>query len=92
MRGVLLIPAKIQETSMEIDTVIGDTAYSEKDNIQYTKEKQLELASKLNPMITQGNRGKNQKETYYFDIDICKQCPLKDGCYKEGGKSKRITI
>ena len=26
---------KSQETGMEIDTIIGDTAYSEKDNIQY---------------------------------------------------------
>ena len=29
---------KSQETGMEIETVIGDTAYSEKDNIQYANE------------------------------------------------------
>ena len=30
---------KSRETGMEIDTVIGDTAYSEKDNIQYANRK-----------------------------------------------------
>jgi hypothetical protein len=38
------------------------------------------------------NIGKNQKDTYYFDIDKCKQCPLKEGCYKEGSKSKTYSI
>ena len=32
---------KSQETGMEIDTVIGDTAYSEKENIHYAKEKKF---------------------------------------------------
>lgn len=36
----------------------GDTAYSEKDNISYTKKNELELATKLNPLITQGARKK----------------------------------
>ena len=40
---------KSQETGMEIETVIGDAAYSEKDNISYAKKNELELVSKLNP-------------------------------------------
>ncbi|WP_025688405.1 IS1182 family transposase [Paenibacillus zanthoxyli] len=117
---------KSRETGMEIDTVIGDTAYSEKDNIQYANQNELQLVSKLHPQITQGTRkkedefefnkdagmyvckaghmairrartgtkniGKNQKDTYYFDIDKCKQCPLREGCYKEGAKSKTYSI
>jgi IS5 family transposase len=117
---------KSLETGMEIDTVIGDTAYSEKDNIQYANQNELQLVSKLHPQITQGtrkkeeefefnkdagmyvckaghmairrartgakNKGENQKDTYYFDIDKCKQCPLKEGCYKEGAKSKTYSI
>jgi hypothetical protein len=111
---------KSRETGVEIDTIIGDTAYSEKENIQYAHENGLQLVSKLHPLITQGNRkkenefdfnkdagmyvckaghmatrrartgtknvGANQVDTYYFDIDKCKQCPLKEGCYKEGSK------
>jgi hypothetical protein len=117
---------KSRETGMKIDTVIGDTAYSEKDNIQYANQNELQLVSKLNPLITQGNRkkedefefnkdagmyvckaghmairrartgtkniGKNQKDTYYFDTDKCKQCPFKEGCYKEGAKSKTYSV
>jgi IS5 family transposase len=117
---------KSRETGMKFDTVIGDTAYSEKDNIQYANQNELQLVSKLNPQITQGTRkkedefefnkdagmyvckaghmairkarqgkkkrGKNQADTYYFDIDKCKQCPFKEGCYKEGANSKTYSI
>jgi len=39
-----------------------------------------------------GRNGKNQKDTYYFDIVKCKSCPFSDGCYKEGAKSKTYTV
>jgi hypothetical protein len=117
---------KSRDTGMKIDTVIGDTAYSEKDNIQYANHNELQLISKLNPNITQGTRKKedafefnkdagmyvckaghmaiqrartgkkgmnnNQKNTYMFDIEKCKVCPMKDGCYKEGAKSKTYSV
>ncbi|QWI14942.1 IS1182 family transposase [Bacillus wiedmannii] len=117
---------KSRKTGMEIDTVIGDTAYSEKNNIQYVNEHQLKLVAKLNPIVTQGPRkkedefefnkdagmyvckaghmairkartgkkgtNKNQKDTYYFDIEKCKVCPFKSGCYKEGAKSKTYSV
>ena len=28
--------------------------------------------------------GENQVDTYYFDVEKCKSCPLKNGCYKDG--------
>lgn len=117
---------KSKQAGMEVDTVMGDTAYSEKANIEYTKKEKIALISKLNPVISEGNRkeedqfeynkdagrfvsqaghlairkartdkkgqSKNQKETYYFDIEKCKVCPLRDGCYKEGAKSKTYSI
>jgi IS5 family transposase len=117
---------KSHETGMEIDTIIGDTAYSEKDNIQYANEHELQLVSKLHPILTQGPRKKedefefnkdagmyvckaghmairkartgkkatnnNQSQTYYFDIEKCKVCPFKNGCYKEGTKSKTYSV
>jgi transposase/IS5 family transposase len=117
---------KSQETGMKIDTIIGDTAYSEKGNIQYANEHKLQLVSKLNPNITQGTRqkedefefnkdagmyvckaghmairrarqgkkntGGNQRDTYYFDIEKCKRCPFKEGCYKNGAKSKTYSV
>ena len=112
---------KSAEAGMEIETVIGDAAYSEKDNIQYSK---VFLVAKLNPLITQGGRKKEDEfefnkdagmyvckaghmairkarqgkkgvgktDTYYFDVEKCKRCPFKEGCYKEGSKSKTYSV
>ena len=59
---------------MEIETVIGDTAYSEKDNIQYAKAKRIQLVSKLNPNITQGRRTKEEEFEFNKDAGmyVCK--------------------
>ena len=38
------------------------------------------------------NVGTNQVDTYYFDVDKCKTCPLRKGCYKEGAKSKTYSV
>jgi hypothetical protein len=35
---------------------------------------------------------KNQVLAYYFDIEKCKACPYKDGCYKGGAKSKAYGV
>lgn len=117
---------KSVKAGMEVETVIGDAAYSEKDNIEYTKENEIKLVAKLNPSVTQGFRKKedefefnkdagmyvckaghmairkarqgkkdvaaNQVDTYYFDVEKCKNCPVKDGCYKEGAKSKTYSV
>jgi len=117
---------KSQKTGMGIETIVGDTAYSEKENIYYAKENELQLISKLNPVITDGtrpkerefefnkdadlfvcpaghlatrkgktgkpNQAKNQSLTYYFDVEKCKVCPIREGCYKEGAKSKSYSI
>lgn len=117
---------KTKETGMTVKTVIGDTAYSEKDNLIYSKENNMELVAKLNPQMTQGGRkkedefefnkdagmyvckaghmairkarqgkkgvGKNQANTYYFDVEKCKRCPFKEGCYKDGSKTKTYSV
>jgi transposase len=115
-----------RENGLDFDTVIGDAAYSGKENIQLAKEQDLKIVAKLNPSITQGFRkdedkfdynkdadmfvcpaghlavrkarqgrkevGKNQVDTYYFDVEKCKTCPLKNGCYKEGAKTKSYSV
>lgn len=114
------------KAGMKVETVIGDAAYSEKGNIEYTKENEMELVAKLNPSVMEGYRKKedefefnkdagmyvckaghmairkakqgkkgvavNQVHTYYFDIEKCKHCPFKEGCYKEGAKSKTYSV
>ena len=45
--------AKTKENSLDIETIIGDAAYSGKDNIQLTRKEKIHLVSKLNPSVFQ---------------------------------------
>ncbi len=117
-----------RSNGMEVDTVIGDTAYSGGENLRLAEDekKGFELISKLNPVISNGCRkeedkfdfnkdagmfvcpaghmairkarcGKkngqwNQTWTYYFDVDKCRTCSHRDGCYKEGAKYKTYSV
>lgn len=114
------------EAGINVETIIGDAAYSEKGNITYTKSNEMKLVSKLNPSVTQGYRkkedefefnkdagmyvckaghmairkarqgtkriAKNQTDTYYFDVEKCKVCPFREGCYKPEAKSKSYSV
>jgi transposase len=116
------------DNGIEVDTIIGDSAYSGKDNLTLKDkdDQNIKIVAKINPSITHGSRkeedkfdynkdadmfvcpaghlairkakqgkknvGRNQSYTYYFDIEKCKTCPLKDGCYKPGAKSKTYAV
>jgi Transposase domain (DUF772)/Transposase DDE domain len=114
-----------RDYGMKIDTVIGDTAYSEKENLVYAKNNEFELVSKLHPIVVNGGRKpennffynkdagmfvcpaghlavkkhiqnhntekRNKSVRYQFDVEKCKVCPLRYGCYKEGAKTKSYT-
>lgn len=115
-----------KQNGIQVNTIIGDTAYSGKENLKLANEQGIKVVAKLNPGITQGHRkqedkfdynkdagmfvcpaghlairkarqgkknsGKNQTYTYLFDIEKCKTCALKDGCYKPGAKSKTYAV
>ena len=117
-----------RNNGMIVETVIGYAAYSGTDNLKLTEDKVkgFELISKLNPVISNGNRkgedgfdfnkdtgmfvcpaghmatrrarqgkkdsAKNQTWTYHFDVDKCKRCTHREGCYKEGAKSKTYSV
>lgn len=117
-----------QDNGIEVDTVIGDSAYSGKENLKLKDkdDQSIKIVAKLNPSITQGfrkdedrfdynkdadmfvcpaghmairksrqgkkNVGTNQVDTYYFDVEKCKICPLRDNCYKPGAKTKSYSV
>jgi transposase len=115
-----------QKNGIEVEVVIGDSAYSGKENLTLMNGQGIKAVAKLNPAITQGgrkeedkfdfnkdadmfvcpaghlairrarqgkkNRGKNQASTYYFDVEKCKVCPLREGCYKSGAKTKTYSV
>ena len=125
-KELITLIEKSQETGVDVNEVIGDAAYSEKQNLEYAKENKIALISRLNPVISQGTRkkedefefnkdadlfvcpaghmafrkakqgkknaGKNQVITYYFNVEKCINCAKKNGCYKEGSKSKSYSV
>ena len=47
--------------------------------------------------LRKGRQGKknantNQVDAYYFDVEKCKTCALKNGCYKPGAKTKTYSV
>ncbi len=113
---------KTKENGIELEAIVGDGAYSEKDNLEYCENEGIKNVSKLSESVLHGNRkGKEfefnkdagmyvcpagnmaikkakqgskeeQVECYYFDVEKCKRCPFKNGCYKEGAKTKTYSV
>ncbi len=115
-----------QENGIDVDTIIGDGAYTGKKNLKLTSGQNSKVVARLNVTIAQGTRkdedkfdynkdadsfvcpaghmairkarqgkknvGTNQIQTYYFDVEKCKTCSLKEGCYKEGAKTKTYSV
>ena len=119
---------KSESNGIKIEAIIGDGAYSEKENLDYCKDNNIKNISKLSKSVTHGN-GKNKDdfeynkdagmymckaghmaikkakhgskisssgdtrvECYFFDVEKCKRCPFKEGCYKEGSKTKTYNV
>ena len=120
--------SEAQANGMEVVTIIGDAAYSGKNNLKLSdvNGNKVRIVAKMNPTITYGTRkeeekfdynkdadmfvcpaghlamykqvqGKkvdksNQLMTYYFNIEKCKVCPLRHGCYKPEAKSRTYSV
>lgn len=80
---------KSMEAGMDVETVIGDAAYSEKGNIEYTSEKEMELVAKLNPSVTQGYRKKEDEFEFNKDAGmyVCKAGHMAIRKARQGKKS-----
>lgn len=65
---------KSQANGIEVETVIGDGAYSEKENIEYCEENNIKLVSKLSPQITHGQKSNSEDFEYNKDAGmyLCK--------------------
>lgn len=121
---------KSQINGINVEAIIGDGAYSEKENIEYCEKRKIKLASKLSNLVMHGHNKKDNDfeynkdagmyvckaghmairknrygnpddgntkhrsvgEAYYFDIEKCKYCEYKKGCYTEGAKSKSYCV
>lgn len=43
-------------------------------------------------IVTEEGKERSALITYLFNIENCKYCPQKEGCYKEGSKSKSYSV
>ena len=120
---------QMEENGFEVDGVIGDMAYSEKENLEYAEEKDIKTYCRLSKTVTHGNRlnpnkfhfnkdaghyvcrgghmsykivrkrhqkhaidGQGSVESYLFDVEKCKSCPFRQGCYRDGAKTKSYSV
>jgi len=58
-----------QENGINVETIIGDAAYSGKENLKIASEQNIKIVARLNPSITQGNRKDTDKFDYNKDAD-----------------------
>lgn len=115
-----------RKREVNVEVVIGDKAYSGKDNIDAAEEQNFVLVSALHPVVSNGSRKKDDmwdfnKDAgmficpaghiairkklevrkdhpnyspvmkYYFDVNKCKTCPLRENCYKNT-QSKTYSV
>lgn len=88
------LPALIQksrETGMEVRAVIGDKAYSGKNNIADSQENNYKLISRLNSAVSQGNRTKENEFIFNKDAGMyqCKAGHLAVHKYLDKRKNEK---
>ena len=99
---------KSKNNGIEVEAIIGDGAYSKlsksvthgngknKDDFEYNKDAGMYVCKAGHMAIKKiksGSKDKNQQvESYFFDVEKCKHCPFKDGCYKDGAKTKTYNV
>ena len=67
------------------------------DEFEFNKDAGMYVCKAGHMAIRKARHGKkevgtNQVDTYYFDVEYASMCPLKEGCYKEGAKSKTYSV
>ena len=58
-----------QENGIDVDTIIGDGAYTGKENLKLTSEQSIKVVARLNVTIAQGARKDEDKFDYNKDAD-----------------------
>lgn len=81
----------------KVNPSISQGFKSESEQWEYNKDAGMYVCPAGHIAIRKAKQGKknqqkNQTLTYYFDIEKCKTCALRNGCYKEGAKSKTYSI
>lgn len=71
-----------------------------KEDFEYNKDAEMYVCKaghmafkKAKTGSKKNKKGFNQQvESYFFDVEKCKHCSFKNGCYKEGSKTKTYNV
>lgn len=66
---------KSKKAGIKVKEVIGDAAYSGKDNLTYGKTENIKIISKMNPVIAKGRKEKEDGFEYIKDANTLR-CPM----------------
>ena len=81
----------------KLNSTITQGNRKDEDKFDYNKDADMVVCPAGHMAIRKARQGKknigtNQKQTYFFDVEKCRSCPLKEGCYKEGAKTKTYSV
>lgn len=67
------------------------------DEFEFNKDAGMYICKAGHLAIRKARQGKkgvgqNQTDTYYFNTEKCKHCHDKEGCYKDGAKTKTYSV
>lgn len=90
---------KRKKAGIEVNEVIGDKAYSGKENLEYGKNKNIKIISRMNKVLTNGRKNKEDGFEYIKDADTLR-CPMghlarqktyiKEKNYKDGYRNAKM--
>ena len=81
---------KSQKAGIKVKTIIGDSAYSEKGNIEFANRNNIKLVAKLNPSVTQGFRKK--EDEFQFNKDAGMYVKKDIWLFVKNDRAKRIYL
>ena len=81
----------------KVNPAISQGQKSETEQWEYNKDAGMYICPAGHMATRKARQGRkegkwNQTLTFYFDIEKCKTCALRDGCYKAGAKTKSYSI
>lgn len=85
------------ELVARLHPIISNGRRSESDKFEFNKDAGMVICPAGHMAISKvlkrnASSQRNPTNTYYFDINKCKVCSRREGCYKEGAKSKSYAI
>lgn len=90
----------LQEQNITATIPLNPSVYSSRsqsDGFLYVKDADAVQCPAGHLSVRKSRQGKkdvgtNQVMVYYFDVEKCKTCPLRDGCYNPGARTKTYSI